>query len=51
MRQRLGELIDPATICRTFEAEHGPLSWQDLELLATVEDYLKENEPGENSDG
>jgi hypothetical protein len=51
MRVRLEGLIDPATVCRTFEAEHGSLSWHDLELLATVEEYLKENGPGEESDG
>jgi len=39
MRIRLGELVDAATICRVFEAEHGPLTWDDLNLLASVEDF------------
>lgn len=50
MRTRLEGLIDPATVCRTFEAEHGHLSWHDLELLASVEDFLKDNAPEANDE-
>lgn len=48
MRIALKTLIDPGTICRAFEREHGELDWFDLELLATVE---KELHPEEDGDG
>ena len=35
---RLGNLIDPGTVCRTFGAD-----LDDLELLAVAEDELKES--------
>jgi hypothetical protein len=49
-------MVDAATICRVFEQEHGPLSWLDLELLASIEDMYRENEatppsPEEADDG
>jgi hypothetical protein len=48
MRLALGSTIDPGTICRAFEREHGKLEWFDLELLAAVEAELK---PEESADG
>jgi hypothetical protein len=45
MRNRLGDTIDPATAVRTFEREHGALTWSDLELLASIEDFHRETEP------
>ena len=45
MRLALGNLLDPGTICRAFEAEYGALDWHDLSLLAAVEKELKP-EPG-----
>ena len=44
MRLALKTLIDPGTICRAFEREHGELDWFDLELLATVENELQPDE-------
>jgi len=45
MRVALKNLIDPGTICRAFEREHGELTWFDLELLAAVETELNPEEP------
>lgn len=37
---RLHPTVDPGTVCRMFGA-----TLDDLELLALVEDYLRENKP------
>jgi len=39
---RLRKLIDPGTVCRYFKA-----GLEDLELLAVIEDELKEDDDGE----
>jgi len=39
---RLRTLIDPGTVCRNFAAD-----LDDLELLAVIEDELKEDDDGE----
>lgn len=44
---QLGSLVDPGTIRRAFEQEHGELTWLDLELLAVVEDYHRANDKEE----
>lgn len=31
-------MIDPGTTCRAFEREYGEITWDDLEMLAAVED-------------
>ncbi len=38
MLNRLGTMIDPGTTCRAFEREYGEITWDDLEMLAAVED-------------
>lgn len=45
MNLALKKLIDPGTICRAFEKEHGELTWFDLELLAAIEAELQPEEP------
>jgi hypothetical protein len=48
---RLANLVDPGTICRAFEQKHGELTWDDLELLAAVEDLHKEDQPQDGNNG
>lgn len=50
---RLRDLVDPGTIRRAFEQEHGELTWDDLELLAAIEDYHREEvkEGADNGEG
>jgi hypothetical protein len=50
MRNRLGDMIDTATICRVFEQEFGELAWSDLELLAAIEDLHRDNHPHEQDE-
>jgi len=48
---RLGKLIDPGTICRAYEQQYGELTWDDLELLAAVEDLHNEEQQQDGDNG
>lgn len=53
MLSRLGKTIDPGTTCRAFEREYGEITWDDLEMLAAVEDLDRTEfaQDGENGEG